>query len=367
MPGRLANSPLTTDTNADGRPLSPRDREQLLRPYLPAGPSSTPSSRRTSRRRKPENSNKPSVKSRRQYRSIRSTLAHLLHLFLFWSIHLVFDLYLRLRKLKNALLDRAQAVLYHHHRTPELIKRDVGGLKKVPQHLSVVLSLESSSKSQNRSETGAYEIEVGDGMGGVLEEDSEAVERLVADVAEIAAWCTCAGIGFLSVYERSGTLKPLLPHLRTRILNTLQIYHGSASPPLPTLTLRTPHQEPLTNLTPSTPPQTPHLTLLLLSAQNSRQTLTDLTKTLTTLSQNQQISPQDITTELIDSELTASVMGEPDLLLLFGERVCLDGYPPWQVRLTEMSWRRDHRGGVGYAGFLRGLRGFAGVEGRFGR
>lgn len=202
MPGRLANSPLTTDTDADGRPLSAHDREILLRPYLPGKDTNSQPPPTAKRHKSVPN------KTRRHHRSIRSTLAHLLHLFLFWTIHFVFDIYLRVRKLKNGVLDRVQATLYYHHRTPELIKRDVAGLRKVPGHLSCVLSLEHSGKSprqqQQRGSEVGYEVEVCDGQGGVLEEDSQAIERLVQDVAEIAAWSSCAGIPFVSIYERTG-------------------------------------------------------------------------------------------------------------------------------------------------------------------
>lgn len=54
------------------------------------------------------------------------------------------------------------------------------------------------------------------------------------------------------------------------------------------------------------------------------------------MSQRNKIAPSDISPELIDAEITESVMGEPDLLILFGPRVVLKGYPPWQVRLTEI-------------------------------
>lgn len=64
--------------------------------------------------------------------------------------------------------------------------------------------------------------------------------------------------------------------------------------------------------------------------------MVDLTKTLTEMAQKHKISPEDVTYELVDAELSESVMGEPDLLLLFGPKVVLDGYPPWQVRLTEI-------------------------------
>lgn len=80
----------------------------------------------------------------------------------------------------------------------------------------------------------------------------------------------------------------------------------------------------------------PHLSILLLSASDGRRTVVDLTKTLAEMSQKGKLAPKDISQELIDAELTESVMGEPDLLMLFADSVHLQGYPPWQVRLTEI-------------------------------
>ena len=62
----------------------------------------------------------------------------------------------------------------------------------------------------------------------------------------------------------------------------------------------------------------------------------DLTKTLAVMAQQQKISPNDVSAELVDVEISESIMSEPDLLILFGPRVLLEGYPPWQVRLTEI-------------------------------
>ena len=64
--------------------------------------------------------------------------------------------------------------------------------------------------------------------------------------------------------------------------------------------------------------------------------MVDLTRTLAGMAQRGKISPSDVSKELIDAEISEGVMGEPDLLILFGPRVVLDGYPPWQVRLTEI-------------------------------
>lgn len=97
-------------------------------------------------------------------------------------MHAIFSVYIRFRQAYHAVKDRIFAILYYHHRTPELIQKDVKGLSRLPEHLSVVLKLEDG------------------GRGGA------GLEALVDEVAEIAAWCACVGIPMLSVYEQSGML-----------------------------------------------------------------------------------------------------------------------------------------------------------------
>ena len=109
-----------------------------------------------------------------------------------------------------------------------------------------------------------------------------------------------------------------------------------------------------------------HLSILLLSAEDGRSTLVDLTKTLSEMSQRNKVSSDDITQDLVDSELTESVMGEPDLLILFRPNVMLQGYPPWQLRLTEIYHVQDNSG-VGYQVFLRALHNFSKAQMKFGR
>ena len=107
--------------------------------------------------------------------------------------------------------------------------------------------------------------------------------------------------------------------------------------------------------------------LLLIDSTDGRQTLVDLTKTLAEMAQHGKLSPSDISSELIDAEISESVMGEPDLLICFGDRVVLDGFPPWQVRLTEIFYVQDNVGGVGYHIFLQALYKYAKAEMRLGR
>lgn len=103
-----------------------------------------------------------------------------IHILVFTAIHTLFSLYIRVRRTYHLLSDRIFAILYYHHRAPELIKQDVKGLSRVPQHLSVILEL----KGEERGTVG--------------------LEALMDEVAEISAWCTCVGIPMLSVYEQTG-------------------------------------------------------------------------------------------------------------------------------------------------------------------
>ena len=85
------------------------------------------------------------------------------------------------------------------------------------------------------------------------------------------------------------------------------------------------------------------------------------------MAQRDKIAPDDITVELVDVEISESVMADPDLLLLFGANVAFDGYPPWQLRLTEIFHVQDSSGGVEYQVFLRALHSYAKAQMRFGR
>ena len=84
------------------------------------------------------------------------------------------------------------------------------------------------------------------------------------------------------------------------------------------------------------------------------------------MSQYNKLSPRDISLDLIDAELSESTTGEPDVLILFSPIVRLDGYPPWQLRLTEIFHVPDN-GGVNYLVWLKGLHRFAKAQMRIGR
>lgn len=127
---------------------------------------------------------------------------------------MLFSIYIRIRQYYYGILDRAFSVLYYHHRTPGLIKRDLRSLTRLPEHLSVILTLENEGQ------------------------DGKALERLVDDAAELAAWCACAGIPMLSIYEKTGVLKEHIPSMHRAISAKLHAYFGRQRP---LLQLRAPH------------------------------------------------------------------------------------------------------------------------------
>lgn len=276
---------------------------------------------------------KPYLKSTLQRKSqpLRDTLRLVIYSILYRLVHIVFAVHLRFRHIYNSCLQTLLAVTYFHHRTPAFIQRDVGKLSKRPRHLSIILEA--------------------NGAG----EDTKALNALIRDMCECAAWAACAGIPTLSIYEKTGPsihsltqtkyiliplglLRDSLPELHSHMTRTLEAYFGS-DPCQPTISLRaplTPAYSPCTSPSSSATSPRAHLSITLLSATDGRQTLLDLTKTLTEMSQRNKLSPQDISVELIDTEISQSTIDEPDLVIVFADEILLQGFPPWQLRLTEI-------------------------------
>lgn len=178
MPSTSRNT-IRAQIRNKGESLTPADREALLKPYLPdPADLATSRSARSSRRSKSKQPRKT---------PIRTFIKSQVHRLAYALTHIIFGIVVRLIQAYHAVVDRILAIVYHHHRTPELIRKDVRSLKRLPQHLSVILTLRT-------------------------EDDALAV--LMDEVAELTAWCTCAGIAQLSVYEKSGKLSAASPEMR---------------------------------------------------------------------------------------------------------------------------------------------------------
>lgn len=239
---------------------------------------------------------------------------------------------------KNIQVVRHRAVLkvlsltYYHNRLPSVIREDVNKLTKVPKKLACILTLK----------------DVGDENGGV--------DGLVADILELAAWLILAGISHLTVYEYTGAINTRLDLslLMRHMDKTLANYFGTDHKPL--YQIHVPHANITTGLELTNGDRDLHIHLLLRS--DGKPTIVELTKTMSELAQNNELSVKDILVDLINEELLELVGPEPDLLISFGPTLDFQDYPPWHLRLSEIYWEPDNSH-MSYAVFLRALRKFS--------
>jgi len=350
------------DVASKGSALGGTGRETLIKPYLPEPHKhrkpAPPSPMETAKK------SKPARRGRKQ--RIRPFLRQKFHFLIYFVIQVIYGIIIRFYHGWHAVSDRIVAIMHYHHRSPEYIQRDVKDLSRIPEHLSVILR---------------YKVE-----------EDGALESLMDEVAELSAWSAAAGIPTLSIYEKSGILKSYTSSLQDLVDQKLVSYFGPA-PAAPSSKIYSSNQtlhspSPEHNSRANSQSGRRHINLLLLSAADGRDTLVDLTRTLTEMAQAKKIRPRDITSDLINTEISATTAvpgsqapstnakkevgaGEPELVIVFGPYVKLEGYPPWQIRLSEIFCvGGDPSQGnvpVEYQGFLRGLWKFAGAEMRFGR
>jgi dehydrodolichyl diphosphate syntase complex subunit NUS1 len=152
-----------------------------------------------------------------------------------------------------------------------------------------------------------------------------------------------------------------MPRVYEATIQKLAFYYGGEHP---TLSVTSPHRDGYSS--PDLSNGLGHLKLHLISSQDGRDSVVDLTRTLAEMSQKGKLSTTDISMDLIDAELSEGIMDEPDLLILFSPNVELSGYPPWQIRLTEIFCLKDNEA-FGYQVFLKALRNYASAQMRRGK
>ncbi|KAH3664416.1 hypothetical protein WICMUC_005801 [Wickerhamomyces mucosus] len=260
---------------------------------------------------------------------------------LFFIFHLVlltlYSVYSAVRLIQfltNKVRIKFLNLAYNPSKTPQIIRDDVVKLNKIPKRISAILTLKS-------------EEEEGGGFYGLLN-----------DASELTTWTVAAGIPTLSIYEYDGILKNNLDDLRISIFKKLTDYFGSSS--IPTFSIRVPRLNKTfygvnSDQDDTYKTQDLHVEITLLSFEDGKPTIVELTKTMAELASKKEISPRDITIKLIDTELVQLIGNEPDLIILFSPTLDLQGYPPWHIRLSEFYWEPDNTD-VTYAIFLRSLQ-----------
>lgn len=218
---------------------------------------------------------------------------------------------------------------YYPNKSPTIIRDDVNKLSKIPKRLSCILNFKDED----------------DENGGI--------DGLINDISELVAWSISAGIQELNIYEYNGIINEHYLQLNYYINKNLKKYFGTEY--IPNINVKIPHKN-KSFVNNSTKPI--DLTINLLNKIDGKQTILELTKTMSELAINKELAVKDITIDLINEELIELVGVEPDLLVVFNPCLDLQDYPPWHIRLTEIYWEPDNKD-VTYAIFIRALQNYA--------
>lgn len=142
---------------------------------------------------------------------------------------------------------------------------------------------------------------------------NEASRLDLESIARLICWCKQLGVAYVTLYDDPGRLKdhrgPLIGHVETR-LRALG------------------YEKPISRIE----------GLTILSRQDGRQRFVEDIRELV------RSGPASIDLERVNQRVACSSMScDPELLVSFGSPLCLYGFPPWQLRLTEILSIPSHR------------------------
>ncbi|KAI5478138.1 Di-trans-poly-cis-decaprenylcistransferase-like protein [Pseudohyphozyma bogoriensis] len=263
------------------------------------------------------------------------------------------------------------------------IERDKARWTKTPKHLAVVFvpALTLGTWTRAWSFKGLVEGR----KRRKRRKEEEELQKLVKDLGELIRWCEKLEIRSLSVYDERGILDrnaeavkaslssqvPILPTSSDKARTTdghssflvavpkltllkdeielagREVDSGcdvsdtcdlatTSNPSVPssTPTLVSPYPADLHPITPSS--RQAHLRVNLLSRLAGRPQLAKIAQSLCGRSEKEG-GNEKLEVGVVEETLSASTIAEPDLLLVLGgPYLRLRGFPPWQLRLTEM-------------------------------
>ncbi|EGV62913.1 hypothetical protein CANTEDRAFT_115880 [Yamadazyma tenuis ATCC 10573] len=218
---------------------------------------------------------------------------------------------------------------YFPNKSPHIIRDDVNKLSRIPKRVSCIVNFKDE------------------------EEENGGIDGLINDISELTAWSVSAGIQELSIYEYNGVINDYYLELNRYINKNLKNYFGTEY--VPNISIKSPHSSKVLVNKPEKPID---LYVNLLSKVDGKPTIVELTKTISELAINRELSVKDITIDLINDELVELVGSEPDLMIIFNPNLDLQDYPPWHIRLTELYWEPDNKD-ITYAVFIRALQNYA--------
>ncbi|KAG0684261.1 hypothetical protein C6P42_004031 [Pichia californica] len=291
---------------------------------------------------------------RRWFKNNNESTSEIISFYIYRSVltmfYLIYSIYALFQYVVNKSKLKFLSMAYKSNEDPSVINSDINKLPKIPQKLSFILNYKSE------------------------QEEGGGIEGLCDDGALIAAWCISSGISNISIYEVNGVLKRSVPELTKAIFEKFETYFGTEN--VPNFLIKIPHLNLSYSgvdgvLVDNSNEKTSNngyydIEISLLSKVDGRSTIVELTKVMAQLTKNGELKRSDITIKFLDHELRQLVGEEPDLIIIFQPYLDLQGYPPWQIRLSEMYWEPDNDT-VSYVVFLRALQKYSTCKVNIGR
>lgn len=181
------------------------------------------------------------------------------------------------------------------------------------------------------------------------------------DAANLVVWCLFAGIPHVTLYDAEGALKENVTRLYKEISRSQVEHFGFNS--RCKIALHAKGQE-LPEKNGQRNGYKQHINVHLASGDDGRPHLASIARTFCQAVERGEMAPSDITPHLIQREL--GDVPDPELLLRCGCVHSLLGYPPWQIRLTEIVTLPTHHN-LRLSEFLEALAKYNKREQRFGK
>lgn len=225
------------------------------------------------------------------------------------------------------------AFAYQQKPSISSIKTDARTLKKIPNHLSIV----------------------------VVEN-----EISFTDIANIIIWSVALGISYISVYDFDGEFKRNSKILKAEIEKSEETVKDSEKIKH-NISFHTNEREPVQQTKLNGYHDSSKTQIQLLSLEDGRQDLVHLTQSLCEQVISQNLKIEDITAQNIDDTLLdIHRFPDPELIFKFGDTDSLLGFLPWQTRLTEILSFPTHKG-YSYHSFITQMTLYGDTKQRFGK
>eukprot|EP00794_Sanderia_malayensis_P000090 gene90-694_t len=183
---------------------------------------------------------------------------------------------------------------------------------------------------------------------GILLSDRKDVA--IDDIVNLVTWAISFGVHYVSLYEKEGELLSYQDVMQQKISCKLKKLLGESYNSY-SLVLKDSSKTYDNGYI-----QTKGICVQVLSEKDGKEDIVNAAKKIISLVSNKEIAIKDINPALVNDNLKATKgLPDPDLAIQFGEVVCLNGFLPWQSRLTEFISLTNCKN-IQYPEFFRAMK-----------